>query len=73
MKKRGKQGPEDVNEIAFRVIEEATSEEPSRDTDAPVRGQNGGKAGGKSRASKLSPEQRSEIARAAAAARWKTG
>jgi len=33
----------------------------------------GGKIGGRSRAAVLSPEQRSEIARAAAQARWKKG
>jgi hypothetical protein len=31
-----------------------------------------GKKGGKARAKKLTPEQRSEIAKKAAAARWKT-
>lgn len=31
---------------------------------------NGGKAGGRARAAKLSPERRSEIARAGAKARW---
>jgi hypothetical protein len=33
----------------------------------------GGRRGGKARAKALSPEQRSEIARAAASARWKKG
>jgi len=33
-------------------------------------GQRGGKKGGKARAEKLTPEQRSEIARKAANARW---
>jgi hypothetical protein len=33
----------------------------------------GGKVGGKARAKSLTPDQRSEIARAAAAARWKKG
>lgn len=34
-------------------------------------GRKGGKIGGRRRAESLSPERRSEIARAAAAARWK--
>ena len=49
------------------------------DGDAQVRkeaarllGRLGGKKGGKTRVKKLSPERRSEIARKAARARWKT-
>jgi hypothetical protein len=34
-------------------------------------GKRGGKASGKARMEKLTPEQRSEVARTAAAARWK--
>jgi hypothetical protein len=34
-------------------------------------GKKGGKASGKARMEKLTPEKRSEVARAAAAARWK--
>jgi general stress protein YciG len=35
-------------------------------------GRKGGKASGKARMEKLTPEQRSEVARKAAAARWKS-
>jgi hypothetical protein len=74
-RKRGKQGPEDVNEIAFRVAQEATGgappEVPSGNNPAAVAlGHLGGLKGGKARAVKLSAEQRSEIARKAALARW---
>lgn len=54
----------------------ATSEEPMADADAvkdPAavkRGRLGGPKGGRARAQKLTPEQRSEIARRAAEARW---
>ena len=70
-----KQGPEDVNEIAFRVTQEATSEpaEPEPDTRNPhavALGRLGGQKGGKARAEKLTKKRRSEIARKAAQARW---
>jgi len=72
---RHKQGPEDVNEAAFRVMREATGE-PTREESsgknpaAVALGKLGGAKGGKARAAKLTAEQRSEIARKAAAARW---
>lgn len=42
---------------------------PEKDPERVARGKVSGAKGGKARASKLSPERRSEIARAAAAAR----
>ena len=73
---RHKQGPEDVNEAAFRVMQEATGEGPREETSgknpaAVALGRLGGAKGGKARAAKLTAEQRSEIARKAAAARWR--
>jgi hypothetical protein len=73
---RGKQGPEDANEIAFRVTQEATGEappeKPSQKNPAAVAlGKLGGAKGGKARAARLTPGRRSEIARKAAAARWR--
>lgn len=70
-----KQGPEDVNEIAFRVISEAIGEGRQERLDgknpaAVLLGRLGGHKGGKARAAKLSAEERSEIARRAAVARW---
>jgi hypothetical protein len=59
----------DLNQMAYRVVQHATepSEEPSP---AQVSGRKGGLKGGKTRAEKLSPEDRSAIARKAARARW---
>ena len=70
-----KQGPEDVNEIAFRVMQEATGDVPAEEASgknpaAVALGRLGGLKGGKARAAKMTPEQRSEIARNAAEARW---
>jgi hypothetical protein len=58
---------------AFRVVQEATGqiEEVSKsDIDYKTLGHKGGLRGGKARAEKLTPKQRSEIARKAARARW---
>ena len=77
MRKRSsrKQGPEDVNERAYRVFQDAVGENPpdqhsEKDPAAIVLGRKGGMKGGKARAAKLTPEQRSEIVRKAAKARW---
>ena len=62
---------------AFRVVQEATGQvepEPpkvSKPFDAKGLGHKGGLKGGKARAAKLTPEQRQEIAKKAAKARWK--
>lgn len=70
-----KQGPDDLNEIAFRVLQEATEEAPKdddgKDPAAVSLGRKGGLKGGKARAASLTPEQRKEIARKAASVRWK--
>ena len=65
---------------ALRVVREATGqakEAPEKPLDtegknphAVALGRMGGKKGGPARAAKLTPEQRSEIARRAAAERW---
>jgi hypothetical protein len=72
---RGKQGPEDLNEIAFRVAREAIGENPKdwkdgKNPAAVVLGRLGGEKGGRARAAKLSADERSDIARHAARARW---
>jgi hypothetical protein len=73
MPKRSRK-PADFNQMGFAIIREAT--DPDYD---PYQGKNpaavelgrlGGKKGGKARAAKLSPAERSEIAKRAAAARW---
>lgn len=70
--------PRDLNKLAASIVDEATSDEPRADPDegkdpaAVELGRRGGLKGGKSRAEKLNPKQRSEIAKKAARARWKT-
>ncbi len=70
-----KQGPNDPNETAFRILQEATGEVPKtddgKDPAAVSLGRKGGLKGGKARAAKLTPNERSEIAKKAAEARWK--
>jgi hypothetical protein len=68
--------PADVNKAAFQVVQEATGEiEPTdpdkgKDPAAVALGRKGGLKGGKARAASMTPEQRSDAARKAAAARW---
>lgn len=67
------QGSEDVNETAFRVMQQATGEIPRDERKSPsavVVGRAGGIVGAPARAAKLTPEERSAIARKAAEARW---
>lgn len=68
--------PRDVNAMAAAIVAQATSDEPVPDPDegknpaAVALGRLGGAKGGKARAARLTSEQRSEIARKAAVARW---
>jgi hypothetical protein len=66
----------DIFQLARAIVEEATDEEkkeeaPTKNQAAVELGRLGGLKGGKARANKLTPEQRKEIARKAAKARWK--
>lgn len=63
--------PTDVNSRAKAIVDFATSDEESPDPDAtnPKRAAAGSK-GGRTRSAKLSAEERSELARRAARARW---
>ncbi len=76
MPKRSRKRPRDLNRLAADIVSEAIGEkaeepqEPRKDPAAVELGRRGGLKGGKARAAKLTPEQRSEIARRAAAARW---
>jgi hypothetical protein len=76
MPERSRKRPTDPNELAKRLVDEATGQAPRLDPDegkdpaAVALGRRGGLKGGKARAAKLTPEQRSEAARKAAAARW---
>ena len=70
--------PRDPNQLAKMIADmawgesEAVSvpETPAKNPAAVALGKLGGAKGGKARAAKLSPEQRSEIAKKGAAARW---
>lgn len=64
--------PADLNRLAVAIVGDATDEGPPEAETPQMRaGRAGGAKGGKRRAEKLTAERRSEIARAAAAARWK--
>jgi hypothetical protein len=69
-----KNRPADLNRLAASIVDEATGNAPDPDEGknpaAVALGRLGGAKGGKARAAKLTPEQRSDIARKAAAARW---
>jgi hypothetical protein len=69
---KGEKRPADVIGNAVHVMRIATGEIEEDRGRAPARA-NGGRKGGKARARRLTAEQRSEIAHAAAAARWKKG
>jgi len=65
---------EDFSQVAFSVVQQATGDVPP--VKKPLTGKKadsrkGGLKGGKARMDALTPEQRSEIARNAALARWK--
>ncbi len=68
--------PRDLNRLAASIVQAATEGEPEpdagKDPAAVSLGRRGGLKGGKARAAKLTPEQRSEIAKKAAATRWRT-
>jgi hypothetical protein len=70
MPKRSKK-PADLNRLAAAIVGEAT-DEPVRESESQQAqaGRVGGQKGGHARANSLSAEQRSEIARKAARARW---
>lgn len=66
--------PKDTNQLAKLIADIATgeAEQPaeSKNAAAVALGRLGGLVGGKARANKLTPEQRIEIAKKAAAKRW---
>lgn len=69
--------PRDPNQLAWQIVQEATGQAPKTDPKTPEQeaaallGRLGGLKGGRARASSLSATRRSEIARKAAAARWR--
>lgn len=70
--------PTDLNRLAASIVRDSTDEDQDdapeaddgKDPAAVALGRKGGLKGGKARAAKLTPEQRSEIARRAALKRW---
>ena len=64
--------PRDLNQWAKRMVDIATGEVTDQSQEMTVkRASKAGSRGGPARARALTPEQRSQIAREAAAARWK--
>ena len=63
--------PRDPSQLAKLIVDIAAGEVEDGETAKTVRARKGGVKGGPARAKALTDEQRSEIARAAAAARWK--
>lgn len=78
MPERSRNRKLDLNQLAKLIVDESTGERPpeaepegpQKDPAAVSLGRRGGLKGGKARAEKLSPEQRREIAKRAAEARW---
>jgi hypothetical protein len=71
MPKRSSKRPiGDVNETAFRIVQEATGETREKNPAAVALGRLGGLKGGKARAAKLSARRRTAIAKKAARKRW---
>jgi hypothetical protein len=70
----------DENELAFGLVRAMIGEGPrphppgqdDKNPEAVARGSKGGKKGGKARARSLTSKQRSEIAKRAAEARWRS-
>lgn len=74
--------PRDVNAMARRIVDKATGDaedpthreapsDPGKDPAAVALGRRGGLKGGKARAEKMSPEERSKAAKHAATMRWR--
>lgn len=59
--------PRDVNQLAKRIVDISTGQESDDD---PVQVDEAARKRGKARADKLTPEERSRIAKKAADARW---
>jgi len=75
-KRTSKKPPSDINLLAVSVVQAATGEKPAssavrqKNPAAVTLGRLGGLKGGKARAEKLTPKERSKVARRAARARW---
>jgi hypothetical protein len=65
-----KRSSKDINQTAFNIVQQITSEQPAKNPAAVALGRLGGLKGGKARAAALSAKRRSEIAKKAAKSRW---
>jgi len=78
MPNRSGKPPRDLNALAASIVEGATDETPQvaepteKDPAAVELGRRGGLKGGRARAASLSARERSEIAKKAAEARWRS-
>jgi hypothetical protein len=69
--------PADLNRLAAAIVGDATGESDQeqplhqKNAAAVELGRAGGRKGGKARAEKMTPEERSEAARKAALSRWR--
>jgi hypothetical protein len=78
MPDRSRKRPRDPNQLGKMVVDLATGQiedvqvDAGKDPAAVALGRRGGLKGGKARAAKLTAEERSEAARRAARARWKS-
>jgi hypothetical protein len=81
MPKRSSKPQKDTQQLARSVLDQIAPDaeakpkakrKPKKNPAAVALGRLGGLKGGKARAAKLSPEQRSDIAKQAAAKRWKS-
>jgi hypothetical protein len=77
VKHSGDMAKRDLNQIAASIVAQSTGEKkatlgskPEKNAAAVALGRLGGLKGGRARADSLSTEQRSEIAKKAASARW---
>jgi hypothetical protein len=76
MPERSRKRPRDPNELAKQLVEEATGAQPKYDPEegkdpaAVALGRKGGLKGGKARAAKMTPAERTASAKRAAEARW---
>jgi len=75
---RSRKRPRDPNQLAKLIVDiatgevEDTPEDDGKNPAAVALGRKGGLKGGKARAAKMSSEERSEAARRAARARWRS-
>lgn len=66
--------PADLNRLAAAIVGDATNEtSPQPESQQAEAGRLGGRKGGKARAARMSPEERSRAAKKAAQARWSSG